>query len=76
MWFNEILTQNEVTILFMFHSMTDVLHQSQFRSQKVYVILFAKMLPYKLKQILPKITSQDIIRGDIHSLRNISDISI
>ena len=45
----------------MFQSMTDVLRQSQFRSQNVYIIPFANMLPYKLKRILAKISSQDIL---------------
>ena len=45
----------------MFYSMTDVLKQSQSRSQKVYIIPFANMLHNKLKHIFPKITSQDIL---------------
>ena len=61
MWFNELKNQTQNTIIYMFFSLTDLLRQSLYRSQEMYVIPFADMLKVNINVILRKITNQQLL---------------
>lgn len=60
-WFKELTKQPQNTIIYMFFSLTDLLRQSLFRSQEMYVIPFAEMLKVNINLILRKITNQQLL---------------
>ena len=60
-WFNELIKQTQNTIIYMFFSLTDLLRQSLFRSQEMYVIPFADILKVNFTLILRKITNQQLL---------------